>query len=314
MILRPDESGDPWQGRLAAAVHARRAIARTAADVRLDGVPVVAKAQALLMQRQVIPAADSELDPDAFAAWFREAVTIQEAIYRIDLYYEGSARIEAVTEAPLWSAVERLLCVGLAAASPHIWAALEDLRRYADAERRVHTMDPIDFREFGTILSLKCADVRIARTLIWSYTGRALGAAEIAFWSLYDQCWELIEDFEDLDEDGKDWNFNFWLYPFRSGRSAIAGVESVAGLLRRKLVELRDVYQRLPSSAMPRYQGRLARTLSTAKTVERRRGRVFAAIAGGNVTPFAERLCCQRPTHGRAGRAAASAWGHSDGR
>lgn len=306
--------GETRRGGAAGAEHAYRPIAYAGADALRDGVAVVAKAQALLMQREVIPVAHSELDPDAFADWAREAAAVQEAIYRIDLYYERSAQIEAVTEAPMRSVVERRLCAGPGVGSPGIWSAFDDLRRYADAEHRVHVMDPIDSREFGTILSLKCADVRIARTLIWSYSRRALGAGEIAFWNLYDQCWELIEDLEDLDEDGKDWNFNFWLYPFMSGGSAVAGVESVAGLLRRKLVELQDAHQRLPTGSRPLYQGRLARTLSTAAAVERLRGRVLAAIAAGNVVPFAERLRGQRPTPARAPGAAVSAWEHSDGR
>jgi hypothetical protein len=122
----------------------------------------------------------------------------------------------------------------------------------------------------------------------------------------YDECWELIEDLADLDEDGEDWNFNFWLYPFMSGQSATLGVESVTELLLHKLNGLQNACQRLPINSMPLYKRLLARTLSTAKTVVHHRGRVFAAIARGSVMPFANRLACQRPTYLRAIGVAAS--------
>src|SRR5207244_974042 len=99
--------------------------------------------------------------------------------------------------APLWNAVTNYLVASPAAVGPSGWAAFEDLRCYADVERRLHAFDEIDMREFGAILSLKCADVRIGRDLVWSYCRRSIGSAENTFWRLYDQCWELIEDLED---------------------------------------------------------------------------------------------------------------------
>jgi hypothetical protein len=138
-------------------------------------------------------------------------------------------------------------------------------------------------------LSLKCSDVRVARGLISSYSGRFIGAAEAAFWRSYDECWELIEDLEDLAEDGGDWNFNFWLYSFMSGGSADRGVAVVSDLLRRGLVDLQSISSRVCATP-PLAAQAVNHTLRAGDMVLRNRGRVFAAIAAGSVTPYPDRL------------------------
>jgi len=241
-----------------------------------------------MSERYVFSAARRELAADAFSAWRQEVVAVQNEIYRIDGYYEQHTRIETAREAPMWCAVEDLLRSGVGGENARVFSALADLRRYADVERRIHVMDLIDAREFETILTLKCADVRIARTLISSYAGRTPEIAELTFWSCYDECWELIEDLQDLDEDGHDWNFNFWLYLFMSKQPARAGVEAAAELLRRKLVALQDIYQRMSLPARYLCQAPLMKTLAVAASMRSPERRVLGAIANGDVLPFRE--------------------------
>lgn len=248
------------------------------------------KTLALFQGRLVLSLARMHLDPDAFAEWFRHACSVQQAIYDIDHYYERSACIEIGLEAPLWSDVERHLRMGTATPGMTVWSAFQDLRRYADAERRLHALDVIDPREFERLLLLKCSDVRIARALIWSYGGHMPVPSECHFWSVYDQCWELIEDLQDLHEDGRDWNFNFWLYSFMAGQSAEEGIGAATELLKRKVSELQAAYCRLPSASVYRYRGSLDATVLAANTAAHQHGLVLAFIAAGRAIRFADRL------------------------
>jgi hypothetical protein len=254
-----------------------------------DGQDEAMKAAALLNQRRVIPLGQRELDQEVLFEWWRAAVTIQAAIYRIDRYYEVSALIVPTAEIPMWREVERHLCGNDGRGSAGVWSAFEDLKHYADTERRLHAFDPIDVREFETILILKCSDVRLARALFWAYYGRPLGPYETAFWSAHDECWELIEDLVDLKEDGADWNFNFWLYPFMAGHSGIAGVQAVSALLERKLSQLQDIFRCVPTTSRVMCQEPLARTLRAARRAESLRGTVFTTISTGRVVRFDDR-------------------------
>ncbi len=271
------------------------------------------KTLALFQARLVLPLARTQLDPNAFDEWFAHACSVQQAIYEIDHYYERSALIENDTEAALWKDVDRHVASGAAVPGALVFSALHDLRCYAEAELRLHVLDPIDPREFDTILRLKCSDVRMARGLIWSYGRHVPGVSECRFWSLYDQCWELIEDLEDLDEDGRDWNFNFWLYLFMSGRSAPIGVDSAARLLRRKLAELEDAGNRVPTGIRSLCQAALTRTLSAGEAAERLRGLALKAITNGHVVPFAQQLPHARPRSVPTQGVSILDWTQSDG-
>lgn len=246
------------------------------------------KIQSLFTHRQVIAQARLDLDEDAYKEWLKQATQIQTSIYSIDDYYERSKSIETRVENPMWLATEEHLRANPASGASGIWSAYTDLKYYADAERRIHISDFIDPREFETILPLKCSDVRIARTLIWSYSSKPLSSAEIKFWSLYDQCWELLEDAIDLDEDGKDWNFNFWLYPFMMGGVTVNCVQQVTLLLQRKLHELELACQHLPSNIRPFGEKLYAHTLSCSTVTDHLEKRVIAAVEAGGVKFFEE--------------------------
>lgn len=246
----------------------------------------VTKAQELLAQRGVLALAARRLEPEAVRAWHASAIATQATIYSLDGYYEESAKIESGREAHLWRGVARRLYEGEGARDEGVWGAFEDLRRYAEAERRVHAFDPIDIREFGSILTLKCADVRIARSLVWCHDSRSVDVRERRFWCAYDECWELIEDLEDLDEDGRDWNFNFWLYPFMVGRSADEGVSAVGALLHRKVAALDEISTSLPGAVRTACRDALLRTFERAHWARLAYGRVSAAVRSGAVERF----------------------------
>jgi hypothetical protein len=245
------------------------------------------KARALLAERGVIALAREVLDVDEFAEWSEHAVGIQTAIYRLDHHYEVSKAIEWREEAPLWRDVQVRLAQ-VPGDSSDMWAAFKNLRDYADAERRIHCFDPIDLREFEGILQQKCADVRIARSLVWTFGHRSVSRLEIAFWNIYDQCWEIIEDLVDIKEDGQDWNFNFWLYaPMAHLRTRIK-IESVQDLLGRRLSDLEHVKRRLPVCAFAKCQPAFEATLQAVVAMGDPVGHVFSAIASGRVLRFGD--------------------------
>jgi hypothetical protein len=250
---------------------------------------VARKAQILLDQRRVFSVAQSELDQESLSEWSRTALTIQAAIYRIDRYFETSSCIDPKTEVPMWREVECHLRGSARRRDAEVWGAFADLRRYADVERRIHAFDAIDAREFESFLFLKCSDVRLSRYLIWSYRRRAPRPYESAFWSIYDECWELIEDISDLDEDGTDWNFNFWLYSFMAGRSATEGIEAVSALLERKISELQDIFRCIPTISQSLYAEPFDWTVKAARRVACLQSSLLVAISTGCIVRFNER-------------------------
>lgn len=232
-----------------------------------------------------------ELDAESFAVWEKEATVIQQAIYVLDTYYETSPNLLQACEAPMWQGVINAITASRGSADAIVWSAFAALQRYATVERRIHAFDSIDVQEFGRVVDLKCADVRIARALIWDHAGQYPDRAEMAFWNLYDQCWELIEDVLDLDEDGGDWNFNFWLYLLMSGQAPDGGVVEVAALLERKLSELEE----LSMTARPHLRRLCHEELSRTKVVGARTLRICDRITGqviasGKVTSFQRQL------------------------
>jgi hypothetical protein len=256
------------------------------ADHRADGDDhAAAKAHSLLACRGVSAMARRVLDVDSLAEWSSYAHRIQAAIYRLDFHYESTMAIRWHDEAPLWEEVERALADG-AGGSSDPWACLDALRRYADAERRIHEFDVIDRREFDGILVQKCADVRIARSLVWAFVPTACSTSELAFWSVYDQCWEIIEDLADLHEDGRDWNLNFWLYGPMAGVDPMGTIAAVRELLVRRLASLEQVVNQVPATAAGGCAAAFRRTRSVVRGLGSPERRVLRAVMSGQVTSY----------------------------
>ncbi len=244
------------------------------------------KSYLLLKQRGVIGTAQSELEPGAFEDWLNAALIIQSSIYMIDSLYENETTIDTIIEKPMWKKVLQNISESEGSHNCDIGIAFEDLQRYADAERRIHAFDLIDSREFESILTLKCSDVRISRSLIWNYSKCNIGKRERNFWSVHDQCWELIEDLQDISEDGKDWNFNFWLYTFMAGHSANDGIRVVEQLLEFKAIILENIFISLPNSINPIYKIALESTFNAIYKVKSDIYKIFIAIKSGKVIRF----------------------------
>ena len=244
-----------------------------------------AKIDNLFANRCVLKMARSMLDPEAYLEWYRAAVRIQTAIYSLDHYYEQSEKLIRSSEAPLWKDVERQLTMG-DSSNVLAWSAYDNLKRYALAEARIHARDTLDPREYETIVRLKCSDVQMARGLIWSYANRVIDARVINYWSLYDECWELIEDVDDLCEDGLDWNLNFWLYSFMAGHDPLVGICASARTLRNKLSLLEDAYRRLRLPDRDRLQTGYRATLSTGAQIIENQQLPMTNIASGRVVLF----------------------------
>lgn len=253
-----------------------------------------AKARALLAQRGVIGLARQVLDVDGFAVWREHAVSIQAAIYRLDHHYEVSRVIEWRKEAPLWWDIQ-LRLAQVPQGSGDLWDAFESLRSYADVERRIHCADPIDSREFEGLLIQKCADVRIARSLAWALGCRLPSRWEIAFWNVYDQCWEIIEDFVDIREDGQDWNFNFWLYAAMARLRSVGVLETVQDLLKGRLSDLEQLRRRLPICASTRCGPALEVTQRAVAGMGNPATHVSRAVASGRVWRFGGSPLLEKP-------------------
>src|SRR5258706_185727 len=103
----------------------------------------------------------------------------------------------------MWELVQSRIRESNASSSFSVWKSFSELRRYGQVEARIHAFDLIDPREFAWIASLKTADVRMARALIWSYLCTPPQSV-LNFWMTFDECGELIEDLDDVAEDGRD--------------------------------------------------------------------------------------------------------------
>jgi hypothetical protein len=247
------------------------------------------KSYDLFAKRGVIALAHCLLSREKYEEWFGQALSLQLTIYGLDLYYEGHAKIRSAEEDLLWERVERELRSGWRPNNDLLWESFADVQLYADVERRIHEGDPIDLREFAYIARLKCADVRMARGLIWMFNGEVDPRA-LRYYGIYDQCWELIEDVFDIEEDGVDWNFNFWLYAFMAGKDPKVGISAARQVLWLKVAELEEAYSRLPSQLSDAMSGSYHSTILAATLAGRCRRRVFAAISRGRVVRFGEQI------------------------
>jgi hypothetical protein len=250
---------------------------------------VISKSYDLFSKRGVLGLAQSSLSPEEYEEWLVRALSLQLTIYGLDLYYEGRATLRSAEESPLWDRVAHELRRERHNRDDLLWAGFADLQSYADVETRIHQFDSIDLREFGSIVSLKCADVRMARGLIWTFSC-APEPRLLRYWEIYDQCWELIEDVLDIQEDGADWNFNFWLYSFMAGNDAMDGVVASSRALSLKLTELEEAYSRLPSGLSRTVVDSLHATSSAATLAQQCWRRVSTAISQGRVLRFGEQL------------------------
>lgn len=254
-----------------------------------DDVRVLSKSYDLFAKRSVLGLAQFWLSPEEYEEWLARALSLQLTIYGLDLYYEGRATLRSAEEGPLWERVEHELRRERRNHDDLLWAGFADLQSYADVETRIHQFDSIDLREFASIARLKCADVRMARGLIWTFSGPAEPRL-LRYWEIYDQCWELIEDVLDIKEDGADWNFNFWLYSFMAGNDPMAGVTASCRVLWLKVAELEEAYSRLPSGLSGTLAGSLHATSLAATLARRCWRRVCTAISHGRVLRFGDQL------------------------
>lgn len=254
-----------------------------------DNNYLTTKSHDLFEKRGVLQLARNLLTSDAYAEWMRSALSLQRSIYGLDVYYEQSVALRSVDELPLWDRVEGELRSERRSHDDLLWSSFADLKLYADVETRIHEFDLIDPREFANIVGLKCSDVRMARGLIWTFSGHP-NPKVIRYWEIYDQCWELIEDVLDIGEDGTDWNFNFWLYSFMAGQDVVAGFTSACSTLCRKVNELTMAYHLVPlhlsRSLAPSY------TMTTVAATAARRGwrTAFAAISRGKVWRYVDQI------------------------
>ena len=108
----------------------------------------------------------------------------------------------------------------------------------------------------------------------------------LRYWEIYDEAWELIEDLVDIGEDGRDWNFNFWLYTFMAGGSGSAGVIGAANVLVRKLRALECSYSDLSTSQRASFAPSFRRTLTSGEWAMRNRWRPLLMMAGPNMTTY----------------------------
>lgn len=201
--------------------------------------PNLVKSIELFRNRHVLSLAEKLLPPDSIHEWLAHALSVQLCIYDIDHYFEHTEALSVNRLSLMWETVERVLSRAPGRPNETSWLALARLRRYETMEKRIHATDKIDPREYHQLVSCKISDVAIARALIWSYGKSQRSRREIEFWKKYDEAGEVIEDILDIYEDGNDWNFNFWLYPYMTGSLPLMdGGEIARTFLRRILYEL----------------------------------------------------------------------------
>lgn len=245
------------------------------------------KTNELFGRRLVDPLAQALLDKDKYLHWLSSATAIQNAIYRIDSYYESHQALSYSSEQPMWELVQSRIRESNASSSFSVWKSFSELRRYGQVEARIHAFDLIDPREFAWIASLKTADVRMARALIWSYL-RTPPQSVLNFWMNFDECGELIEDLGDIAEDGRDWNFNFWLYSYMAEGNVAKSLLGASRTLGQKLAALEETYRRLPNVERDRCAGALRQTLRAGAAALRRCGIVVDLLAQGMVLRYGE--------------------------
>lgn len=245
------------------------------------------KIDALFQGRQVEQLALAVLDKDQYVHWRISATAIQDAIYSIDSYYESHETLSVPTERPMWDAVESRIRASNGSDNFTVWHSFEGLRQYGRIESRIHVFEQIDPRELSHIAGLKASDVRIARELIWSY-GTSVSQSVLDFWASYDECGELIEDLADVKEDGRDWNFNFWLYSYMAGGSVTRSIVGASQALRRKLAALEAAYLMLPDAARYNYAGVMKATLRAGQNTLQQAGTVYDLIAQGRIWRYGE--------------------------
>jgi hypothetical protein len=243
------------------------------------------KTQNLFRRRFLDLLARAALEGDEYIQWREDAVAIQGAIYSVDFYYEENATLLAQGEAPLWRFVEKAVARSSGGSSCLAWSRLMDLRRYATVEARIHAFDAIDGKEFGEIVGWKCADVGIARELIWGY-GREPRQVVQDFWRRLDECAELIEDLTDIPEDCRDWNFNFWLYSFRAKGNSEESITSTSRVLGQRLDWLENSYRCMAPSERARYRRAFSYTVCAGRRALDRAGIVFDVVASGAVARY----------------------------
>jgi hypothetical protein len=243
------------------------------------------KIEDLFRNRLVNPLAQEVLDADEYSHWRLSAAAIQEAIYKIDTYYESYRTLYVSTEQPMWESVESRIKESNGHSSFSMWKSFSELRQYGLLEARIHAFDIIDPREFNQIVSLKSSDVAIARALIWSYA-HTPPRSVLNFWSCFDQCGELIEDLADVTEDGRDWNFNFWLYSYMAKRGVGESIIGASQTLRQKLSALEDAYMRLPHADRDRCASVMQQTLRAGRRTINQCGIVFELVAHGTILQY----------------------------
>lgn len=176
------------------------------------------KIRDLLHRRGVLEFAARELSADSANLWIVQALEIQRRIYALDFHYESTAAVGGQEEAPLWARLRDASTLVTMQGRGFLQKAVCTLVEYAQDERRLHEGVPFDLPEWRAVLSRKCADVCLARELVYAAMPSGGPSPHVRrFLHLYDQIMELVEDWEDLREDTHDWNLNFWLTPVRQG-------------------------------------------------------------------------------------------------
>jgi hypothetical protein len=245
------------------------------------------KTDELFHVRLVDPLAQAVLDPNEYHHWLSSAIAIQDAIYQIDSYYESHRTLSLPNEQPMWECVDSRIRGSNGSSSFAVWRSFSDLRRYGQVEARIHSFDLIDAREFADIASLKTADVRIARALIWSYLATP-SQSLVDFWTTFDECGELIEDLADIKEDGRDWNFNFWLYTYMAKGNVTQSLIGASQTLRNRLAALEEAYSKLPNVDRDACGGALRQTLRAGAATLKNSGIVFDRLAHGSVWRYGQ--------------------------
>jgi len=243
------------------------------------------KTAELFRARLVTSLARAALNPDEYLHWSSSAFSIQQAIYRIDTYYESHGSLYLPTERPMWELVESRIKGSNGSMCFSVWKSFSELRKYGHVESRIHAADVIDQRELTHIVSLKASDVRIARALIWSYAATPPPTV-LDFWATFDECGELIEDLDDITEDGKDWNFNFWLYSYMAEGNVAKSIAGASQTLRDRLSALEGAFLRLPTGDRYRLANIVRRTLREGRRTLEQSNIVFDLISRGQVLRY----------------------------
>ena len=202
------------------------------------------KISALFKWRRVVP--DLADHPRALDNWLLardRAFAIQSLIYDIDTHFERSERIDKSTIDCIW---ERIMSeVNRATGGNETAVAMvAKIQQYQKYEERIHSFDPISVDEFGEIALAKCADVGLARQIIWGINGVNPSVEYRRFCQIYDATMEIIEDAFDIFEDLSDWNLNFWLYHPKFYGSATP-FDSLKALVYRFLADSEENFSKL---------------------------------------------------------------------